>query len=71
MQPVAGLTAVAVDGERLAVESIRDEERDDLLGILVRPVRVRAAGDRSVDAVGADGGQHLQVAARLGGGIRT
>ena len=58
VQPVTRLTAVAVDGQRLAVERVRDEERDDLLGILVRPEGIRAAGDRGVDAVGADGGKH-------------
>src|SRR5256714_12445259 len=54
MQPVAGLTAVAVDGERLAVASIRDEERGDLLRVLVGPVRVGAAGDRSGEDQVAD-----------------
>src|SRR6185503_10514772 len=67
----AHLLPVAVDRKRRAVEGIRHEEWDELLGVLVRPVRVRAAGDRRVDAVRADVGEHLQVAARLGGAVRA
>ena len=65
VQPVARLAPVAVERQRLSVERVRDEERDDLLRVLVRPVGVRAAGDRGVDAVGPDGRDHLQVAAGL------
>ena len=38
VQPLAHLPAVAVDRQLETVEGVRDEERDDLLGILVRAV---------------------------------
>ncbi len=40
VKPVANLTAVAVERHRFAVDQIGDEERDQLLGILVRAVSV-------------------------------
>ena len=40
------LQAVAVDGQRLAVERVGDEQRDELLGVLVGAVVVGAARDR-------------------------
>src|ERR671937_790624 len=43
VQPVARLPPVAVERQRLAVERVRDEERDHLLRVLVRSVRVRPA----------------------------
>src|SRR5437899_8588059 len=71
VEPIACLATVAVDGERLAVQGVRDEKRDDLLGVLVRAVGVRASSDRGVDAVGSNGGEYLQVAARLRGCVRA
>ena len=53
VQPLPHLLAVAVDGQRLALERVRDEERDELLRVLVRAICVGAAGDRGADAVGA------------------
>src|SRR5438105_5457201 len=47
-EPVAHLAAIAVERQRLAVESVRHEQRDELLRVLVRPVRVRPARDRRV-----------------------
>ena len=70
-EPVAHLLAVAVDGQRLAVEHVRHEERQELLRVLVRPIGVRAARDRGVDAVGADVGGDVQVAAGLGDAVRA
>src|SRR6266566_2852176 len=71
VEPIACLATVAIDGERLSVQGVRDEKRDDLLGILVRTVGVRAASNRSVDAVGSNGGEYLEVAARLRGCVRA
>ena len=62
---------VAVHGQRLAVERVGDEERQQLLRVLERAVRVRPARDQRVDAVGAYRSEHLEVAARLGGGVRA
>ena len=47
VQPVAHVAAVAVERHRQSVDRVGDEERDELLGKLVRPVVVRRAGDRS------------------------
>ena len=63
-EPVAHLRAVAVERQRLAVERVREEERQQLLRVLVRPVGVRAARDQRVDAVRPHRAEHLQVAAR-------
>ena len=46
VEPVALLPAVAVEWQRLVVECVGDEQRDDLLGMLVRAVGVGAARDR-------------------------
>jgi len=51
-QPVADVGAGAVERDRLAVEQVGDEQRDDLLGEVVGPVVVAAPGDRDVQAVG-------------------
>src|SRR2546426_8943597 len=65
VEPIACLATVAVDGKRLPIQGVRDEKRDDLLGVLVRAVGVRASSDRGVDAVGSNGGKYLQVAPRF------
>ena len=70
VQPVADVEPVAVQRHRPAVEQVGDEQRDDLLRELVRPVVVGAAGDAHVEAVGAGVGQGEQVAARLARRVR-
>ena len=70
VQPVALLQAVAVHRQRLVVDRVRDEQRDELLGVVVRPVRVRAAGDDGVEAVGHDVAADEQLAGGLGGRVR-
>ena len=45
IQPVAHLQTVTVDRQRLALQGVRDHERNQLLGELIRPVVVRRAGD--------------------------
>ena len=69
VQPVAHIQAVAVEGQLLALESVGDEEGDELLRILVGAVGVRAPGDEDGEAVGAVVGEDLKVAARLGRGV--
>src|ERR687891_806874 len=71
VQPLAPLAAVPIDREREAVERVRDEERDQLLRILVRSVRVCAARDGGVHPVRAYVGEHLEVAAGLRGRVRA
>ena len=52
VEPVAHVQAVAVERHLRAVEQVGDEQRDDLLGVLVGPEVVRAAGDHDRQAVG-------------------
>ena len=70
VQPVPDLQPVAVEGQRLIVERVRDEQRDELLGVVVRAVRVRTAGDDGVEAVGDDVRPDEQLAGGLRGGVR-
>jgi hypothetical protein len=53
VQPVADVQPLAVERHLQAVHQVRDEQRDDLLGELVGPVVVRAAGDADLHAEGA------------------
>ena len=70
VQPVAHVQPVAVERHLAAVEQVRDEQRDDLLRELVRPVVVRAPGDADGQAVRAVVGAGEQVRARLGRRVR-
>jgi len=56
--------------QRLVVDRVRDEERDELLGVLVRAVRVRAASDDRVDTMGDDIAADEELAGGLGGRVR-
>ena len=71
VQPFTYLLPVAVHGQRLAFDGVGDEQRHELLRVLVRAVRVGAARDRGVDAVGAHIGEHLQIATCLGRAVRA
>ena len=51
VDPVAHVAAVAVERQRLVVEGVGDEERDDLLGVLVGAEVVRRARDHDRHAV--------------------
>ncbi|CAM5672904.1 hypothetical protein SALBM311S_05770 [Streptomyces alboniger] len=53
MQPVADIAALPVQRDVPPVEEVGHEQRDDLLGELVRPVVVGAPGDAHVQTVGA------------------
>lgn len=69
IEPVAHVFALAIDGERLAVADIVDEEGDELLRELVGAVVVRAVGHQRGHAVGVVIGAHEVVAAGLGGAV--
>jgi hypothetical protein len=70
VEPVAHLAPVAVDRQRVAVQRVQDTKRDQLLGVLARPVVVRAAADDGLDAVRVRVGGHEQVPSCLGGRVR-
>ena len=71
VDPVTDLHTVAVDRQRLAVQRVRHEEGDELLGILTRAERVAAPCDDRVDPVGVMPREHLQIAARLARRVRA
>ncbi len=68
-EPVAHVLALAVDGQRLAVADIVDEQRDELFGELVGAVVVGAVGHQRGHAVGVVVGAHEVVARCLGGAV--
>ena len=70
VQPVAHVEPVAVERHLAAVEQVRDEQRDDLLRELVRPVVVGAPRDADGQAVRAVVGAGEQVRARFGRRVR-
>jgi hypothetical protein len=70
VEPVADLHAVAVQRERPVIERVRDEERDQLLGMVVRPIRVRAAGDHHVQPVRHVVAPRQELTGGLRGGVR-
>ena len=70
MDPVANVATVAHQRHGLAVEQVGREQRDQLLGELVRAVVVRAAGHDDRQAVRRVVAQRDQVAARLGRRVR-
>src|SRR5215211_1287618 len=71
VHPRTLLATVPVDRNRLALEGVRDEERDHFLRVLERPVDVRPPGDHGLDTEGAHVGEHLQVAAGFRGRVRA
>ena len=70
VKPVTNVRALAVDGERLPVKAIEDDERNQFLGEVVRPVVVRAVGDLDGQAVGVVPGAHDMVGRCLRGRVR-
>ena len=50
VQPVAALKAVAIERQRQVIERIGDEQRDQLLGVVIRAVRVGTARHDGIEA---------------------
>ena len=71
IQPVAHILALAIDGQRLAVADIVDEQRYQLLGELVRTVVVRAVGHDGGHTVGVMESPHEMVGRGLRGTVGT
>ena len=70
VQPVADVAAVAVEWHGQAVDRVRDEQRNELLGKLVRPVVVGRAGDDHGHAVRGEIAVGQAVGAGLAGRVR-
>ena len=67
VEPVAHVLALAVDGQRLAVADVVDEEGNQFLGELIGAVVVGAVGDDDGHAVGVVEGAYEVVARCLRG----
>jgi len=70
VEPVTHVLALAVDGQRLTMADIIDEQRNQLLGELVGAVVVGAVGDDDGHAVSVMEGADKVVARCLRGRIR-
>ena len=71
IEPVTHVLTFAIHRQRLAVADIVDEQRDELLGELIRAVVVGAVSDNGWKAVGIMESSHEVVARSLGGTIWT
>ena len=71
VQPVAHVEAVAVERQRPLPDGVGDEERDELLRVLARPVVVRRPRDDHRHAVGRPVAVGQPVGCRLGGRVRV
>ncbi len=69
IEPVTDLVALAIDRQRLAIERIEDDQRDQLLGEVERAVVVGTVGDDGRQAVSTAPGAHQMVTGGLGGRI--
>ena len=69
IQPIPNVQALAVHRQGLVRQGVGDHQGDQLLGEVIGPVVVGAAGDGHGQAVGPVIGQHQQVGPRLGGGV--
>ena len=51
-EPIANILSLAVDRQPLAGERVEDCQRNELLGVMIRPIIVRAVGYDDRQAVG-------------------
>ena len=71
MGPLPPLLSVAMDRQQLVVNCVGDVQRNQFLGVLIRTVGVRAAYHQRRQAVSLGSRQDQQLAAGLGGRVRT
>ncbi len=71
VEPVAHVESVSVDGERLAVERVEDDQRNQFFRKLKGAVIVGAVGGERGQSVGVLVGAHQVIAAGLGGRVGT
>ena len=69
IEPVAHIRARAIDRQRLAVNGVEDDQRNELLGEVIGAVIVRAVRDQRREAVGARPGRDEVIGRRLRGRI--
>ncbi|MNI41087.1 hypothetical protein D3C73_953310 [compost metagenome] len=68
-QPVAHLQAVAIHRQRLAGQGVEDNQRNQFLGKVERPVIVRTIGQQHRQAIGSLPGADQVVGRGLAGGV--
>jgi uncharacterized protein YsxB (DUF464 family) len=68
-EPVANVEAVAVEGKRVIIEGVGDEERNQFLRILIRAIVIGTARDDHREAKRGMIGKSEEVRRRLAGGI--
>ncbi len=71
IQPVPHLQPVAVHRQRLARQRIRNHQRDQLLGKLIRPIVVRAVRNHRRQPIGMHPRPHQMIGRRLRRRIRA
>src|SRR2546425_3504227 len=71
IEPISLLKPIAIERQGLILQSVRHEERDELLRVLVGTKGVAAAGDHDGQLKGGEIAQDKQIAGRLAGGVRT
>ena len=69
VEPVADVSAVAVDGDGIARRGVADDGGDELLVVLLGAIIVRTVGDDGVEPVGVAVAAHQHIAGGLGGGV--
>ena len=70
-EPVAHVASVSVERQRLIIDRVGDEERDELLGVLVGAVVVRRARHDDRHSVGSPVGEGQAVSSGLGRRVRV
>ena len=71
IKPIPLCTPVAVQRQALPAQRSPDHIRNQLFGILIRPVIIRAAADCDAKAVCARIGKHQKIPRRLGSGAAS
>lgn len=69
IEPIADLVALAINRQRLAIQRIEDDQRDQLFGEMIGAVVVGAVGNDGRQAISTAPGSHQMVAGGLGGRI--
>jgi hypothetical protein len=65
IEPVAHILALAIDRQRLALERIEDDQRNELFGKMAGAEIVRAIGEQHRQAVGVMPGAHQMIGGRF------
>ncbi len=62
VEPVADLIAFAINRQRFAIKGVKDHQRDQLLGEVIRAVVIGAVGDQRRQTIGTTPCAHQVIA---------